>query len=295
MTLTRQTNPALIALALMLTSCGARDATVEGGGSAVPAPCVELTKRRLKEIELRSSSSAAVTRTVKHYDGLGRIVRVEMDFDGDGMFEQVEHFTYDELGRLVELENADSVERYQLDSEGRVAVQEVQRKGSKLIARTVITYDKQGRTLRVVSDVDDVRYEYDAAGRETREQRFRPDEEVPYVDYVSSYDAAGRRVRLEGFDPTGRIRKTWRYDERGREKGESWYRDDVLLLTTRMDYDAAGRRIREEYVDAQDRVTGSKTWTYDAEGRELAQRTERHESKEWSEERYGYIELKRCR
>ena len=262
----------------------------------MPGACAKAGSRLLKTIELRNSSSPVVGRSVKHYDGLGRISRVESDFDGDGQFEQVERYTYDEMGHLIGFENDDWVDSYQRDREGRVVVQERQGKRSKLSPQVVITtYDERGRTLRELGDLDDTRYTYDAAGREVREQRFRTDEEAPYLDYVSSYDAAGRRVLLQGHDPTGQIRKTWSYDGRGREQQRDWYRDGALLLRTRVGYDAEGRRVSEEHTDDKGEVVGGESWIYDAYGDVLSHRTDSIESNGWAETRYSYTTPRGCR
>lgn len=292
----------LCVIVLGLTACGATSAPVP---TRLPAPvttsqqaaspCAKTVGRHLKTIELRSSSRRVVGRTEKHYDRLGRVTRVESDLDGDGQLEKVERYTYDEQWHLIGLEDGSWLERYQRDREGRIAVREIQRKGSKLSSRVVITYDDHGRKLRELSDIDDIRFAYDTAGREAREQRFRLDEETPYLDYASSYDAAGRLVLQQGHDPNGQLRKTWLYDERGREQQRDWYRDGALLLRTRVRYDASGRRVSEERTDDKDEVVGRDSWTYDSFGDEASHRMDNLEDNEWAEERYAYTALARCR
>lgn len=176
-----------------------------------------------------------------------------------------------------------------------VVVKENQQKRSTLISRVIMTYDARGRILREVSDMEDARYAYDASGREVHEQRFRPDEEVAYVDYVTTHDASGRPLLQQGHDPNGVLRNTWTYDERGREVEREMYRDGSLLLRTRVSYDSSGRRVGEEHTNDKGDIVGRESWTYDSFGDEASHRTESFESKGWVEERYSYTASMKCR
>jgi hypothetical protein len=246
------------------------------------------------EGEVHHSSSAVVLVKVNHYDGLGRLQRIESDRDGDGKLEQVEVQVYDELGRLVSLEGPEYIEKYQLDREGRVAVRETYRKGGALIAREVISYDEHGKKLREVGELDDIRYTYDGLGREIREHRVRLGEEEPYLDYATSYDTAGHRLRRSGFDPSGKILETWEYDGAGREVRSAWFRDGGLLLRTQSFYDLAGRRVREESWNSEGKQSGRRLFFYDLHGDLQSERTENLEAGIWEEERYSYSETVKC-
>ncbi len=261
---------------------------------AAPA-CRGEGKRLLVSVEQRTSEGAAVGRTISHHDRLGRLTRVERDFDGDGKAEQVDLHSYDESGKLIAVENAEMTERYQLDRDGRIVVRESQQKGSPLVARVVTTYDERGRVVREVSEDEEARYSYDATGREVREQRVRVGEDAAYLDYVTTSDAVGRGLLQQGRDPNGALRKTWSYDERGREVERQWYRDGALLSRIRTSYDATGRRAREEQFNAAGALVGWEAWTYDALGEEASHRTESVERASWVEERYGYTAPMKCR
>src|SRR5262245_15196054 len=63
-------------------------------------------KRRPREprvIESRSSTTAAVGRTMNELDATGRVVATKIDLDGDGQIEQTVTRRYDGAGRLVEV------------------------------------------------------------------------------------------------------------------------------------------------------------------------------------------------
>lgn len=279
--------------ALWVCACGAGARAVPVSPAAAPVAAAPMAcggerARRLLSIEQRSSGSSAVATAKRHYDELGRLQRVERDLDGDGAVEQVDLYTYDELGRLIEVANAERTERYQLDSAGRVAVRERQGVGSSLISRVVITYDDLGRPLRERSDLEDVSYEYAAEVREVRERRVRAGDEAPYLDVTSTYDELGRPLLQHGYDPSGPLRKTWSYDEQGREVESHWVRDGALILRSTTHYDPAGRRDRQQQFNGEGRLVGVQSWTYDATGAEASQRTESLSSNTWEEERYTY-------
>jgi len=291
--------PWLWGVALMLAACGAgpRAASVPSDNPASSAKregCPGEGKRLLSTIEQRESGRAAVARTAKHHDRRGQLTRVERDGDGDGVAEQVDRYTYDEEGHLIAFENGEVVESYRLDRSGRVAVRERQRRGSPIGTSVIVTYDAKGRVIREVSDLEDVRYGHDITGREVREERFRPGEDVAYLSLVTTSDAAGRPLLQQGHDPNGPLHKTWRYDERGRELESEWVRDGSLLLRTKTRYDAAGRRVLEEQLNSEGALVGRESWTYDSHGEEASHRTESMESNDWVEERYTYTAPMKC-
>lgn len=286
-------------LALAACACGAGERVVSLPVAAVFAgaptsACDRARGRQLLTIEQRSSGSGAVAKVTRQYDEMGRLLRIERDLDGDGTVEQVDRYGYDEQGRLIEVANAESTERYQLDGAGRVAVRERQVADSPLTSRVVITYDDKGRLLREGSDLEDASYSYSAAGREVREVRVRAGEKEPYLDTTTTSDAAGRPLLQLGYDPNGELRKTWSYDDQGRELETQWSRDGLLLLRTTTHYDPAGRRDRQEQFDGQGQLIGLQSWTYDATGAEVSQRTESLSSNTWEEERYTYAPARGC-
>jgi YD repeat-containing protein len=285
-------------LAFAACACGAGERVVPVPAAAAPeaaaSACAGEPSRQLLTIEQRSSESSAVAKVVRQVDQLGRLLRVERDLDGDGVVDQVDRYDYDEQGRLIEVANAEGTERYQLDGAGRIAVRERHVAGSPLVSSVVITYDEQGRPLRERSDLEDVSYAYAAAGREVRERRVRAGDEVPYLDITTTSDAAGRPLLQRGYNDHGEQRKTWRYDEQGRELETQWVRGGILILRTSMHYDADGRRDRQQQFDGQGRLVGVQSWTYDATGAEASQRTESLISNTWEEERYTYAPARGC-
>jgi hypothetical protein len=258
---------ALCACASALLACGPTTAQLparSAASSQPPARCAGDPRHGSREpslVETRSSTTAAVGRTVNDLDGQGRLVTTRIDLDGDGQFEQTVNRAYDSAGRLVEVRELDRTQRFLRDRDGRVVTRETEARG-RIVTRVAITHDDRGRVTRELGDLDDVRYVYDQAGCQTREQHYRPDSEAPYIDLEATCDASGRRVSRRGNDGSGPIHETWRYDDHGRLVAQDIRRDGTLALTTRVSYDDAGHRIAEEYRDGQGTLTGRRTWTY---------------------------------
>lgn len=238
-------------------------------------------------IEHTTSSDPAIGRTCNRFDGAGRLIASERDDDGDGTIDQVVRRSYDGAGRLLAVDEGDRVLRYQLDGTGRVVARVTERPGRPEL-RTELRYDGAGRLVAELDRVTELRYQYDGAGHLVREQRFEPGERAPRADRTSRYDDAGRLVGRDGFDETGTLHETWGYDHAGREVARELTRDGALALATRVSYDRAGHRTGEEYRDAAAKVTGRRTWTYDAAGDLVTDEIVDLVDATWTRDRFTY-------
>ena len=161
--------------------------------------------------ELRTRSRGFHGRHVnrdKRYDQAGRLASVsEPFFDGDAV--AWNSMSYDELGRQLELDAADSARSTTsaysgfdvstTDAEGRTRVRQLNALGQVVGVideegtGLAMTYDSQGNRVQVIPDVwqgggNGVRYGYDMLGRLEREED--PDRGV----YTYRYDALGMRT-----------------------------------------------------------------------------------------------------
>jgi len=240
-------------------------------------------------VERRSSTTSTVGKTLNKLDRAGRLFTTEIDLDGDGRVEQAVNRDYDGAGRLVAIHQTDSTLCFVCDRDGRVERRETEDRGG-MVEQTAITYDDHDRVVRELNDLDDVRYAYDQAGCQVREQRYRLGDEVPFIDLAASCDERRRRVSRQGDDGSGPIRQTWRYDERGHMVQDELFRDGVLVLDTRVSYDATGRRVAENYRDAKGVLTGRRVWTYNADGDVLSDQVDDLDEGSWIRDTYVYAE-----
>jgi YD repeat-containing protein len=191
-----------------------------------------LTRTTTKQVLMTPRPPPSTTRVSRTYDADGRLLQVEQ-LEQSG--ESRQHWFH----------------TYSHDAQLRLVTVETHREG-ELRLRRVVTYDAEGRRLRVdPSGPDNWGYP---------DQYFYPDEGGWRVEHRApgwvetwTYDAQGRLLGRRSGDPSG-------------TSGESF------------SFDAAGRRLTsgEGYTTSRSASTQAHTHTYDEEGRRVRTETERH-------------------
>lgn len=232
---------------------------------------------------LRFSYDAA-GRLVQTVNGLGEPTTYGYDVLGN-MVERrttsgVTQYAYDPVGRLIRAVSADAVLELERDEQGRVTAETVNgrrtsysyaegntglRRRTPSGADSVWTYNAAGTPLTLTIAGHTVRFDHDAAGRETQRNVDGT------VTLTQSYDPADQLVTqsvVAGSGPRAQTRqqRQFRYGPDGRLRGVT----DALSGPVRLALDPAGR-ITE--VSAADRIEG---YRYDPAGA-IVETSERHQ------------------
>jgi YD repeat-containing protein len=148
---------------------------------------------------------------------------LETRYDPGGRPIHVNRFAYDEMNRLVGLNEGEEI--YQYDEQGRLV--------HRYYRTTGPGYQR-------------VDYEYDDLHRETKQTHHREDG-TPFGPSIREYDREGRLASVRELDTVGNAGgyQEYEYDSAGRLITDCHYRADGVLTSQRIhEYDEEGRRTR---------------------------------------------------
>lgn len=186
-----------------------------------------------------------------------RLLREEMDVDGDGVYEIRKRYEYDPDGRLAaELQEnpagtPELVRRYRYDARGNLERRESVH---------------GGRTRSYVE------FTYDVRGNAIRERWHVVGEDEPHTEVTQEYDTCDRLIELTSRDRAGRVeeRSRSRYDRNGNLVRE-WAPGRHGL---RHRYDDRGRLLETRHEVAGSPPTVTR-YEYDSQGRRIAAKGDR--------------------
>ncbi len=223
--------------------------------------------RELTEVTYDLDDGSIRSRLTNHYDERGRLLERRGELSPDANFYEVEKFTYDLKGNLIEksrydAENELSYKRsFAYDAQGHL-LEEVYSNGQGSIRSVArYKYNEQGRRVETAYFNHDAEGNlkpyadsaehyrkvlvYDQAGNETTRLLIKPDESL-FEIHVPTYDHRGNELELMIYHADGsfrtKVRNLYEFDSKGNwtekftslwvtEKGRSFYR--AISITKR--------------------------------------------------------------
>jgi len=241
--------------------------TVNPDGTFVSTLYRPLVQIRYDEEDNAAGGPHAGTPRTLTYDGRARLVSVEEVNVVDGRPEHyLTRYTYDALGNLTQIEDADgNVKTMAYDALSRQVRMADPNRGA-----TVSAYDDAGNLIRTEDAKGQiVRYSYDAANRLLREEWDVPGEET-IVNAIYHYDDDISPLHPDAQNTLGEVAFIedqvgtvhYSYDARGNMTGViRTFAEEDLSFVTRLAYDAMDRLARLTYPDGN-----TVDYAYDARG-----------------------------
>ncbi len=212
------------------------------GGGPLAAPVVQFAYDSTGNL-IGTTDNLGHT-VVTAYDLAGRRTSVtQPDPDGTGpLLPEATYFTYDTLNNVLSERNA-------------------------LNETTLYGYDKLNRTLTVTDPRNGVvRSAYDAVGNRVSVTDPVNNTTTFQFDGLNRPVAETTQVVLAGGTSPVSVSRTFRYDVAGQLVGKTDRNGRQVVYL----YDDLGRRTAEQWLDAQNQVTRTLSWAYDAAGQLLS-------------------------